>query len=123
MLLRFHGERRGGGAATHSCVCAGRVIAALLNTGPDVYHGVGDEHGGFDDEMPVDGGKRGDGRDGFGQGANPSFGICGVKNRVFVVLEQLWGGFERWAAIRLPRPLKPIQVRPGIVFCCLCLIM
>ena len=52
-LLRFHGQRRGGVAAGDSCVGAGRVGATGLRAGPDIHHGIGDEHRGFDDQLPV----------------------------------------------------------------------
>ena len=53
-LLHFDGECRSGVAAGNSGVIAGRIVAGFRAC-PDIHHGVGDEHRGFDRELPVAG--------------------------------------------------------------------
>ena len=48
-------HHRGRVAAGHSCVNDGRIVAALLHTSPNIYHGVGHEQCGFNYQVPVAG--------------------------------------------------------------------
>ena len=54
-LLRFHSQSRSRVAAGRAGVGAGRIVAAVLDAGPDVNHGIGHKHGGFNDQLPVAG--------------------------------------------------------------------
>ena len=52
-LHRFHGQYRSRVTPADPRVRAGRIIATLLDSGPDVDHGIGHEHRRFNDQLPV----------------------------------------------------------------------
>ena len=54
-LHHFHGQRRSGVAAGDAGVVAGRIVATGFHASPDVDHGIGYEHRGFDHQLPIPG--------------------------------------------------------------------